>query len=580
MRTRLACALVALLGVLLLTGADTFQVVNPSGVASPEYQSETWLFCLDDSGSVHTEWPASPDSIIEDAAGEDFIFDIVDRANADTTLAGTSTPSTQYGTGANNSLPYASQKFIILWFDLSKLPEDITILDAKLCVISNSTTTPAPYGRYAVLDTCKRDERMQHPTSLYHSTSGFAQVWEGRASWNKPRQSSADPWVPLLNNRDDIHDYGIRSELLSTATTAGSPATFEVDYAVQHYAKYRHANAGFWICGTSATTGTFGIRCGPAIPIARLPFLKVTFIRKPYRFPWDGYPVAFAFSTDDQVVDNNTWKATADSFGYKYTLYMRGDTAPFASTTASMRLTVANIQDFYNDGYEIGHHTLDHLDDWGLGEIVSDQDSMNAQVERSWLSSATGIPTTSIRTLSYSGGGFNILAQKTVQNYGYLMARCAGDTATDNAYPPWSTADGAKQLRLDRTRNLFAVERASAANVLFGTAAADTFSHATIKDRFYDAIDASVRNGYFPLLYYVHDTKTRTTYTDGMDPDDWSSLCRIIQQNGRVGVFTMTQIAQMYRNRNMPVDAPAWADRAVADGQVAADSLWWGGGME
>lgn len=580
MARRLVILLCLLASLVLAGGAKKAKrPLGPLNGPSPDmalgprvagYDTLTWLFCLDDSGNVHTEWPASPDSVLEDSAGELIKFDSVAYALRDSACNYTNADLyTRYD--GESSWINAAHRFAMMWFDLSKLPPDITIQSAKLCVVSRTAVTMAA-GRaaYAVLDTIKTDERWLSPAT---GCIASGQVRMARASWNKPNQGTT-AWAPLLENRKDVHDYGVKSLPFTSNQTVGGPMAYDVTYAVQHYAKYRHANAGFWLTGTN-NNQLVSFACGPETPIARLPFLKVTFVRKPYRFPWNGYPVAFALTTDDQVVDNNTWKATADSFGYKYTLYCRGDAEPFTGSSAT-RLTIANLQDFYNDGYEIGHHSLSHAETWGLAEIVSDQDSMNTEVERSWLATALSIPTTSIRTFAYPNGGFNTLAQKTLKNYGYLMARCAGDTTTDNAYPPWSDADGAKYLRLDRTRNLYAVERIVVESGLFGTAAADSFTHASIKERLYDAIDRAEMYGHAPIITLVHDTKTRATYANGMDPDDWSSLCRIIQQHGKVGVFTMTQIAQMYRNRNMPVDAPAWADSAVADGQVAADSLWWG----
>lgn len=595
-RTFWCDALVAITVLIVLMGAGRPRKWGAvSSVASPEYQSETWLFCIDDSGSSHSEWPATRDYTIVDSVatgagaakrevGPSFLYETVRSAGNDTAFCATYYSDGLYSNMVNDA-SWPPTQFSCVWFDLSRLPEDITILSAKLCMRTRQAVTfTGTSGSYAVLDTIKRDEGWLNALSATGGSGGCTvtgQIRRGSASWLYMRAlggGTGYEWNPPLNNRTESWDWGVRSAKWTTNYTVGGEVAWDVTNAVQHYATYRHANAGFWLRGTqNAAPGEYA--CGYLTPRARMPFLKVTFVRKPYRFRWDGYPIAFALTTDDQHVDNLTWKATADSFGYKYTLYCRGDAAPFTGSS-STRLTVANLQDYYADGYEIGHHSLSHSDTWGLAEIVSDQDSMNTQVERTWLASALGIPTTAIRTFAYPNGGFNILAQKTLRNYGYLLARCAGDTATDNTEPPWSTADGGQFLRVDRTRNLFAVQRSIAeATLLGGTGAADTATYWSMRDKLYDYIADSEENGQYPLILLIHDFKTTTTYANnGMDADEWRWLCRMIQRHGKIGVFTMEQIARMYRARNMAVDAPTWATAGVADGQVAADSLWWGGG--
>ncbi|MFA7209684.1 MAG: hypothetical protein WC120_05420 [Parcubacteria group bacterium] len=532
----------------------------------------TWLFCIDDSGSVHTEWPADPDSILEDQAGEIFKFDNVSKGLPDSAAIVGATTNTAYSTEA--TIPNASAVMSMMWWDLSMLPRNITILDAKLCALAaNAIDASDVYGRYAVLDTTKRDERWLSPTSMVLSTG---QVRMTRACWATATRKTGGEWVPLLDNRHDLADFGILSTRNGAAQTVGGEATFDVKDAVQQYANYRHANAGFWLTGTINSFGASYYRCFTTTPLGRMPFLRVTFIRKPHRFQWGGYPVAFAFTTDDQVNDNMGWKAICDSFGYKFTLYCRGDVMPFTQIAETNRLSIAQLQEFYADGYEIGHHSTTHSSPnagvWGLGDI-SDADSMNAQLVRPWLATALGIPTSSITTFAYPSGGFNLLAIERIKAHGFLLARGAGDTTY---FPTWTDAERQTYLRSDRPRNLFQVANLVNIQDLVGYAAADTVGYAGMVERFNDAVAKSARNGYAPIIIVTHDTKARTTYPDGIDFDDLSILCRLIQQNGHVGVFTMGRIAEMHRGRHHPVDPPDWATKAIADGQVAADSIWWG----
>jgi len=602
-RTLWRDALVALTMLLVLMGAGRPRKWGAvSSVSSPEWQSETWLFCIDDSGSAHSEWPSSPDYKIVDSTGvlassggkritgPIFKYDHISSASpADSCGTYYAEDLHAYMT-ANGTMP---THMGIVWWDLARLPEDITITSAKLCMRSRSALTFNGTTQYAMveLDTFKQHEKWLAGNAGAGCTQ-IGQIRRGAASWNAPRGGVA-AWVPPLNDLTETHDLGVRSAKLATEFTSAGEVTWDVTYPVQHYAKYRHANAGFWLRGVrDASAATYAL--GWQTPRAKMPFLKVTFIRKPYRFLWNDYPIALAWSSDDQKNDNLLWKAISDSFGYKYTLYVRGDAAPFVS--GSGNLTTAELKEFYDDGYEIGHHSLNHLEaadnatfrGYGCAEISADRDSMVTEVERSWLASAIGIPTTAIRTFAYPGGGFNMLSIKTLRDYGYLMARGANDTVrapSTTTYPAYGrpagrSTDAATWLNPRRASNMFAIGINTSAATLFKTRA-DPQTFAGLKEVITDVIATCEDNGSMPIMFLVHDQKDTGDYGDyGMDPLDYSWLCRIIQQHGKIGVFTMTDIARMYRNRNMPVAAPAWADSAEADGQVAADSIWWGGGME
>jgi hypothetical protein len=561
----------------LCLGAGQTTVFKAGGVASPRYIEETWLFCLDDSGSVHTAWPASPDSILEDQAGEIFKLDNVSNVDPDTiSFVNSSSQGTSFT--SEGAFPYASGTMVNVWWDLARLPAGITITSAQLCLITSSAISAGDvYGRYALFDTIKTDERWLTPETMYWASG---QVRQARASWLKPKPS-AGPWVPTFDNRKDLHDYGILSARMGAEQVAGGPVTFDVLDAVQNYVNYRHANAGFWLTGTTASTAASNYRIGAAIPLGRLPFLKVTFIRKPYRYQWAGKPLAICISTDDQNTDNLLWKTVADSFGVKYTLFCRGDSYPFASKTDDVgwatRLTKAQLQKFYTDGYEIGQHGTTHgaTDGglYGLGDIT-DADSMNAELVRGWLADTLAISPAVIRSFAYPSGGYNLLAIKAVQAHGYLTGRGVADTVLT---PAWSDADLQQYLRTDRPRNLFQIACTTDVHELFGYAAHDTFAFASVKEHFEDVVGRAARYGQQPILFFAHDTKTRLTYADGMDPDDLGILLRLIQQNGQIAVMTMTEMAMAYHNHfHRTVDPPTWATEAIADGQVAADSIWWG----
>ena len=530
----------------------------------------TWIFCeqaLHDSSSLHPQWASDfVDHYVLDTDGSHFAYTCLRRDMPDTTCFA------ERGTvymHANSTLPYSAQRYCAFWYPLHLLPSDITITEAKLCFFSHSYVTfPGVTNAWAVLDTLTADEKWLQATSC-NPTSPSSRA----TSWRRTGAPDSSAWVPMLDRRDDSHDWGVKGAPTQTPWVAGGAVELDVTEPMQHQVKYRHANGGIWPFSNRGTQ-VIGLCCGRDCPDERRPFLKIRFVSKRYVFPWNDHPLAFVVTTDDQDSINVHYTRTLDSLGYKLTLFVRGDVQPFSITPSPSKLTMEQLRSIREHGHEIGHHSLEHLATYGIGEITpSGVDSMYTELDRSWLADALPASAEEIRAFAYPAGGFNMLGIRTLNEIGYLGSRCAGTVGT--AVPVWSDADGSNFLTWTDTCNVFTVERLIASAELFGLASEDTITSTTLREKLYDVINKAVTYNHAVILFYLHDSKTSLTFAHGADADEFSWVMHHVKNHGRLWVTTFSELLAYYRAHHTPCPPPSFAVKSRLAGVTAEDGVWW-----
>jgi len=115
----------------------------------------------------------------------------------------------------------------------------------------------------------------------------------------------------------------------------------------------------------------------PGPPVSRQP------VRINPNVPWKGKPAAFTFSTDDNNDGNLAYAKVARDRGIRFTIFTVSDWVGRPG-----KLTWADLRTLYDDGFEIGGHSMTHprltqLDDAALEkELVGCQVAMEKGIGR------------------------------------------------------------------------------------------------------------------------------------------------------------------------------------------------------
>lgn len=421
---RSVLAALALL-LVLCCGADefgSFQVVNPSGVASPEYRTETWLFtvgqdtsAIDDANLYAATGGAAIDSVVDlssvykwddvatriaavggadsiDASGRRWWYD-------DFTLA-----QYAYIWQSNNSRiwPNVSQltcAAMTYWPLEDYLPANCTIRSAMMGLSTGTlaanmaASTSMAETLFAVLDTISTDNLWMTGPNTGTTTAKF--LGKTAASWYAQIQpvlvndstnvnrragykllaaiSDTGAWDPPLSSRKMSIDWGPRGKgWLPTETYSGAEDTLEIAIDCTRPVQYivRGAvNNGLWLLYSAnpvaARTSNIRLYFGPSAD-ARKPWMVVKWSTKRHTWPWPGdKEVAFSFRTDDAVADvNDTLSAIFGNRGLSYTIGVIGYRAVTKQRTGPGDTLVyaggQRLLNWFNRGMELVSHGRQH----------------------------------------------------------------------------------------------------------------------------------------------------------------------------------------------------------------------------
>lgn len=311
MRTRLACALVALLGVLLLTGADTFQVVNPSGVASAEYDTSYTIVgtspATTRTAGAWVAWNAAA------AAKKDSVKTGVawampragDSAGADTI---SNYPQSLGSSFYNDFYCREQQQFPPSYgpatIPMLRLPytarSDRDVVQAILCLYFDATNrlvrSASGDTTFIIADTTTTNH------SLFVSSVGIGRwpsspAWPTRTNTSYTTIKSGTNWSPTLASINRARKHGV-VKAFTGATAAGGWVGFDVTDLVDDF-----STINFFAFMNRRASGNAYIQFGhpdDAVKATR-PFLLVkTFAKTRRAGPWPGgAQVAAAIQCDD-----------------------------------------------------------------------------------------------------------------------------------------------------------------------------------------------------------------------------------------------------------------------------------------
>lgn len=435
----------------------------------------------------------------------------------------------------------------LMWWDLDNIPDNVTIVEAKICLdlqYAGNVAVSASEGMYAVLDTLSAD----YPWLLANTRTDSP--YYQNTSHNEPRRGLVTAWSPLLNDRTATWHYGLRSPLAHDKTgdvdvlATGDDICIDIKEMLQYWVDFHDVrgirNSGFYISGYKAAGGSVQISLGGAGAQNNNPTLIVRYQNKPYSgYDWGDYPFVFVFTTDDQHRDNfDYYKPVFDARGLKYTLFAAG------ADVGNNRLTSAQMLQMHNEGYEVANHGSTHR---YLSTVP--QDSIGYFLNRGWLASILGLSgadTLQIGSFGYAygdtadfNGGASAIIDRLVA-YGYRGARLAWNV-DGSTWPTPLLPDAASEIykvgnwRWD-----------SLADV--NDTVADSIRTKLRKVYGYSAYRGGVDGG-APITVLSHGTVAGSSY-DEMDPIPLAALLDEIQRRGDTWITTFDQMMSLYRSKH------------------------------
>ena len=201
-----------------------------------------------------------------------------------------------------------------------------------------------------------------------------------KATWRRQRDvswggtTSAYPWVPELNAREHMWDWGNISDWTGSVVTGGTPIAQYANVPMQatncvQAAVNGEVNNGLLLsyhsignAGEKFTHYSWD-RVTNANVNNRTPYVVVKYITKRYQKPFGTKEWAFCFATDDgKVLANTSYDSVFTLHGGKYTLFLSERHLGQATY-----LTNAQAMALWSHGNEIGNHSKTHYPTAGTG---------------------------------------------------------------------------------------------------------------------------------------------------------------------------------------------------------------------
>ena len=440
------------------------------------------------------------------------------------------------GTAAEDGITWnAAQQIAFVWVSTNGMTDAKKIQSAYLMVNFDAFAQTVAAGSYiaARLDTVSTDYRITVGSSVGHGASNdYARMG---ASWNEIDDSLNLAWTPALDDRNDWHDFGPRSNnVIGPGVYArGTCHRLNVTDAVQQAADNGTLGRGLlFVIYSVGNTSNWGFSAGlNATFVGRTAdgtgygkgdptFLAYGTSRRG-SIPWGGLRVPIAFQFDDSYpVQTEIYQALKDS-GMTFTA------AACASNIGDGDLGTSLVHTDMLDSlwtaesanlYLVGH-TKTHA---SLGSMTAGQ--LSANMERTWWSTFfEGVDTTRIKDYALAGGydaGIDNNAAVTcalVAN-GYRSMRSGGyDWETTKNGPgfahdtrlSWDNYVSRYQLHSFNTRTFFGVSDSTGA------------TQAQIKENLTDYIDQFYTDyGKSAIIMYAH-------YYKQALPRDWANAANM-----------------------------------------------------
>lgn len=588
MRMRLLSSLVLLAGLVLVVsgfvepgvpgpvgavGPSVAGVVRPVGSSVPV---DTLTYVWRSSTSIPA---AAADSGWGYTAGEmDTVFTDSDGTFMRYGAVRKSVPDTLYwnalglysSTRVEDDAPIAGI-VSFLWYDLSKLPADVKIESAHIVAsgIDYGNITVGAGGYIAArLDTVAAD------LAMLDSSSPRADPRYFNMSYNRIDEDANTLWVPDLDDRDDWHDFGPRSDTVWTDTVVGGSGTsqdaglfrLEVTSAVQSFVDSgREMNGPFVVYGVNTGVAVTYSAGADANYDNGQPYLIVEFSTRRGTVEWGPSRVPLNVHFDDAVAAVEPHIAKLDSAGGKASLAIHALGVSTGGGGAS-RWNAAEINALLAQGHKLVYHSNFHGDPSDYSLIGhADCDSLSYDINpdhpTDGLHDKLGIAWQSPRTFAWPTHKLSAALVDSLLEYGFIGAR-GGPDGTASAGNAWScngvdAGEASSLLRWGADSNLYAVSIIGSIEDVVGNAAA-TPTAAEVKEGFDDLLDIAATNK-APMIFYVHTDKAGSTHTNAkIDADEFRWMVNTALAHGVVELDTFSDILTEYRAAHVSKGSGIW----------------------
>lgn len=495
----------------------------------------------------------------------------------------------------------SSQKYGWIYFNVSQIPNNVTLTHANL-IVTVRDQNANPDTMFAIVDTV----HAQIATADTVAATGGG--WGRNVTWNSLNSGGeAVDWSMWSGAADTMawfsrwEQCGTRGRGINVSdggVAADQVLNLDVRDGLQAMLDLGRTNrfGGFLVGATAASASNLTLRVGTnSQGNAKQPMLVARMRKGDHTQPWDGKPLAFQFQTDDWDTCNLNYAPIFEARGYRYALngMFKGITGYGGRPASPSKLTRAQLCDLTGRGFTPTQHSRNHLTTWGVPEAGT-ADSMHIEIGRAWIDSLRCYPDSSyFKTLAWPNGGITMRSIRAAVAHNYLGARAAGGgeewlrpNAGQDGAVKWAGQDAGWGTYLSwyEPTNLYAVSVVAHTSFVGTGNTSVAARYIRNKVNYYAAIMA--RNGNAALVTFAHDQKGangETLYnSQGINEDELGYLLDAVTQSGLFTVYDsfdeLVEYYRAYHNAVPPEDsfAHTYYDSMYTDvGDPLFGQVWW-----
>jgi hypothetical protein len=540
-----------------IAAADTIiYLVQHESLPNTAASAEGWL-------------PASPDSLLEGDDGSTVMWGMTKTGDDGIFLysgADYQIITTALSTETDISSDYNYKA--LLWFSLDGVEQGDRIEDAYLCFNMGRWSATAPLAASNEYIAARGDTVSTDALAITSNASGLSAPSRMGISDGYIVVENSTPWPLSLRptDRDDLHDFGPRSDSLwraadaqevgnnDTNMTEGEPIRLDVTDIMQQVVDSGNAGSGvffypYYIRGSGGgaslqiNAGDNGAYVSPAGGNPCLTFKRIT--RRGVR-PWGGVEVPVILTFDDNHAEQKFWVASMDSAGHESTIM---NVADFNTTWLDSILGVNP------DALYLVNHSKTHTSTGSLSGGALDNELTRTHM-LSKLSNLSASDTAGIVDFAWPGGVqrplFSVEAMRRMVDFGYRASRAT--LISDGPVGPSSP------FAWDDYVNVFMIE-APVASAIFedgGSPASESY----MREKLLAYADDCRNNGKSAMVLYMHD------YDDGVTGAALESFLGIVDD------YDFLQIMDYDAALTMRLGGATYVEPDTTQGFARLDSLY------
>lgn len=448
--------------------------------------------------------------------------------------------ATSYAHGEDDFTWNGATRLCFVWFSTSGLTNGDKIEKAEIAFNTYSwggfTINAGAYVA-ARLDTISQDYRMLNGTVGDYGSGDVARF---DMSWDEIDATGNALWIPDLDDRQDFHDFGPRSNTVigPSVVAAKTSLSLDVTDAVQQASDNGTLGRGliFVIYGTSTISampsfgaGVLAANMGAGANGCKgAPTFTATATSRRGARVWNGaarVPIAVIF--DDQYPVQSSYFTAMEAGGKQF------DIAAFRTAMTNYSW-VDSLYTLKPNLFGLVHHSRTHA---SLGTLTAAQ--IHPELARGWLldefTGFTAADTLGVVDSAWPAGGSTpntgVLAASMMIDYGYRSARGYGTgwTATNlgleyETWPSWSGWFNAYNYRAIGISNLTGA--------------------ASMADKIGDYVDlAYTAHAKSALVFYGH--RNTTAPADGITPAKLTEMIGIADALNSCEILTLEEIMDL-----------------------------------